>query len=245
MTPSEPYYRKCNRCETRFPVAPLPDNRKITKVLCNECNAKKAREYRAKDILRNREYMRNYRAKNREQLNAQQMDRYRRHRTSILSKNKVRRDSNPSHVAALNLRGRFAAFGVDADWYERTLKSQGSGCAICGSLVSKGSKSSARFAIDHNHGCCGEKRACDKCRRGLLCFPCNTLLSRVEGDWLPKAMAYLDAHQTTTPEALTHAVPFHQIGIPRSVSKSMNPTETPAGLPTVVLDAGTTSAATG
>ena len=47
--------------------------------------------------------------------------------------------------------------------------------------------------IDHDHtlGCHQEeKRACDRCRRGLLCRQCNTALGYIEG-YTDLARAYL------------------------------------------------------
>ena len=85
----------------------------------------------------------------------------------------------------------FARHGTDYAWYERTLSEQRGGCAICGSEDSKGH---GRYMfVDHDHRCCQPGRACDKCRRGLLCSLCNSALERIETDpqWGIKALAYL------------------------------------------------------
>lgn len=47
-------------------------------------------------------------------------------------------------------------------------------------------KDGQRIHIDHNHnlGCHpGEKQACDRCRRGLLCLPCNIALGFIEAKY--------------------------------------------------------------
>jgi len=51
-------------------------------------------------------------------------------------------------------------YGITSEDYERMLKEQKGGCAICGSTPKK-----RRLAVDHNHKT-GRIR-------GLLCFPCN------------------------------------------------------------------------
>lgn len=89
---------------------------------------------------------------------------------------------------------RFERFGVNQEWYDNKFASQGRKCEICGSTDPKGP--ATRFAIDHNHSCCGEKMACAKCRRGLLCFPCNSRLSRIESEWIRSALIYLLKYDT-------------------------------------------------
>ncbi len=87
---------------------------------------------------------------------------------------------------------KLARYGADQEWYDYTLRTQNGGCAICG--IQEPSKGQKHFAVDHNHSCCsGRKRACNKCRRGLLCARCNASLERLEShpDWLQKAVTYL------------------------------------------------------
>jgi Recombination endonuclease VII len=91
-----------------------------------------------------------------------------------------------------------SCYGVDQEWYDKTLAEQGGGCAICHSTVAGGQ---GRFHVDHNHSCHTEsKTACDKCRRGLLCSSCNVSLARLESDhdWFPKALEYLKKHGNHT-----------------------------------------------
>ena len=84
-------------------------------------------------------------------------------------------------------------FGVDREWYDKTLAAQGGGCAICASKIPGGV---GRFHVDHDHRCCPSRTACDKCRRGLLCSRCNLRLGHLEDpEWNPKAVAYLKRHK--------------------------------------------------
>jgi hypothetical protein len=96
--------------------------------------------------------------------------------------------ANKARIRVRSLGKRFRRFGVTQTWYDETLKKQKNGCAVCGAPPS----SSRRLAIDHDHRCCGYIRACDKCRRGLLCQRCNTRLGILEdADWTAKAQKYL------------------------------------------------------
>lgn len=83
----------------------------------------------------------------------------------------------------------FWEFGVNREWFENELNNQNGTCAICGTDTPGGV---GRFHIDHNHNCCGDRRACNRCRRGLLCSKCNLRLGILEKtDWVKKAKAYL------------------------------------------------------
>jgi len=64
-----------------------------------------------------------------------------------------------------------------AEW-ERLLVEQHGCCALCGDA--KDSAVVRRLSIDHDHSCCGGKRACKQCIRGLLCSVCNRMLGLVE-----------------------------------------------------------------
>lgn len=78
-------------------------------------------------------------------------------------------------------------FGISTEKYEEMLKEQGGVCEICGKLP--GTK---RLAVDHNH----ETNQI----RGLLCGPCNTLLSHVEhvSEFSKVALLYLERHEKNT-----------------------------------------------
>ncbi len=105
-------------------------------------------------------------------------------------------------------RYKLNPYGATPEWYDQQLAAQGGCCAICGSTDPK---SGGDFAIDHDHRCCDKEcQACDNCRRGLLCNPCNTRLGALENHgslgeqtrltpaekkaWVRKAMAYIHEH---------------------------------------------------
>jgi len=93
--------------------------------------------------------------------------------------------------AKMNItRITFAKFRVNQEWFDDKLSSQNGLCAICGK--DKEHPTWKRFSIDHDHSCCGPKKACEKCRRGLLCHACNIKLGLIENEeWLINAFAYL------------------------------------------------------
>lgn len=74
-------------------------------------------------------------------------------------------------------------YGITAEEYQRRLREQGGGCAICGDECPSG----ARLSVDYNH-VTGEVR-------GLLCKPCNMALGGFKDDVLiiKKAINYLEA----------------------------------------------------
>jgi hypothetical protein len=54
----------------------------------------------------------------------------------------------------------------------------GNRCEVCGDEFTDAVGKTA--CIDHDHSCCGQGRSCHHCRRGLLCFNCNTVLGKVK-----------------------------------------------------------------
>jgi len=86
-------------------------------------------------------------------------------------------------------------YGATLEWYQAKFIEQNEGCAICGSATPD-VRSNFMF-VDHRHGCCPRGKACDKCRRGLLCSRCNNSLERIDNipDWIEKALAYLASYR--------------------------------------------------
>jgi hypothetical protein len=101
-------------------------------------------------------------------------------------------ENNPerSRYSARNRRLKHI-YGVDIDWYEKTLEDQGGGCAICGVKQNRTSgRSHWNFAVDHNHET-GEIR-------GLLCNPCNRAMGMLgdKVESLTRAIEYLKKYET-------------------------------------------------
>jgi hypothetical protein len=91
-------------------------------------------------------------------------------------------------------RGNLRKFGLTQETYDVLLRSQGGVCAICRTAKPGGR---GRWHIDHDHACCPTGRACEECRRGLLCSHCNLLLGHAADEpvTLDAAAAYLREHQ--------------------------------------------------
>lgn len=104
-----------------------------------------------------------------------------------------RRD-NPDRVYVWNQKKQLAAFGLTWDSYNELIVAQGGRCAIC-RRTDPGGK--GRWHVDHDHRCCGRKKACRKCRRALLCFNCNIALGYLNDDpsILEAALGYLRSYR--------------------------------------------------
>lgn len=68
---------------------------------------------------------------------------------------------------------------------------QHGGCACCGDVLVPGRETH----VDHDHTCCGGRRPCGKCFRGVLCRACNLMLGHAKDDpaRLRAGIAYLEA----------------------------------------------------
>ncbi len=99
-------------------------------------------------------------------------------------------EENKAKLRKNNLR----KYKVTREWYDNKKDEQGGKCAICGKEEETGWR--GRLCIDHDHKCCGINKACDKCRRDLLCHNCNVTLGLLEKsggeEWMTKAIAYLN-----------------------------------------------------
>lgn len=111
---------------------------------------------------------------------------------------KAWKEARPTYERTKHVERRFRNYGIDESWYAKQLAEQGGGCAVCGSCEPRGN--GGTFQVDHDHRCCSSScKACDKCRRGLLCGPCNTALGVLEDhEWVEMARRYLSTHKIET-----------------------------------------------
>lgn len=72
-------------------------------------------------------------------------------------------------------RSVLATYGITKAEWEWMFADQGGVCALCEEA------DTVRLNVDHDHSCCGDKRACKKCIRGMLCRACNRMLGLAEG----------------------------------------------------------------
>jgi uncharacterized protein YciI len=94
------------------------------------------------------------------------------------------RARNPEKIAGYRQDQNATRYGLTREEYEAPLL-----CDIC----KRPQQGRCKLAQDHAHGCCPEKTACDKCRRGRLCTNCNTLLGSAHDsvEVLQQAILYL------------------------------------------------------
>lgn len=89
-------------------------------------------------------------------------------------------------------------YGLTPEKFDKMLAGQGYACGMCLEPFKDGQ----RIHIDHDHnlGCHpGEKQACDRCRRGLLCVPCNTALGVIESRRYTQVRQYLKRWRAISP----------------------------------------------
>ena len=87
-------------------------------------------------------------------------------------------------------------YGLIAEFpsVDELLAAQGGRCLVCGTDDPPKAYARARWHVDHDHKCCPPGKSCDKCRRGVLCGPCNSGLGMFGDDIerLRGAIAYLE-----------------------------------------------------
>lgn len=129
---------------------------------------------------------RQYRASNPEVVKARRRSYYERHRDEIIQKVKAWQVANRERKYTWNRKRQLAKYGLTPEMYEAMLQDQSYACAIC----ETGFASTLATHVDHSHTA-GTVRA-------LLCRSCNQSLGQLEkdgGKWLPRALAYLEAHK--------------------------------------------------
>lgn len=147
------------------------------------------RRYYERNAEKLREQSRQYRADNPKIVKALKQSYYERHREEIIQKVKVWQVANRERKYIWNRKRQLARYGLTIDEFDGMLQSQGSKCAICENAF----KSTQDTHVDHDHA--------TGLARALLCRQCNQALGHLErdgGEWLIRALAYLDAHKETT-----------------------------------------------
>lgn len=134
-------------------------------------------------------------AANREQRLAGQRLYNEREREAISARRKAQYQADPLKYRCKAMK---AKHGISCEEYEEILSSQGGVCAVCG--TDKPGGKSTTFHIDHDHACCGPLKSCGKCRRGLLCGPCNVGIGMLQDSpfLLHKAAEYISVKNSLT-----------------------------------------------
>jgi len=116
---------------------------------------------------RQREADKRYRENHPEKCRQKQHDRYYNNREAEIERNAKYHRDNREQVARRNRNRRHR---LTQEQYDAKVAKQDNKCAICYKSFEETPH------IDHNHACCPKLRSCDKCRRDLLCGPCNVLI---------------------------------------------------------------------
>ena len=142
-----------------------------------------ARKNKAED----RVYAAKYRAENPEKVLAHRKAHAAEHKKYMVIYNKENRDRL---IPAANARAYRRRYGIAIEEIERMKTAQGNRCAICGDIFTKTPH------LDHNHACCPRHKACEGCRRELLCRSCNHGLGNFKDSplRLRQAISYLAKH---------------------------------------------------
>jgi hypothetical protein len=147
-----------------------------------------------------RQYQREYRARNRERKNAQQRASYARNRDKRLAYMREYNARNRETVLQRQSTWRAANPSYQRDWYQRNRETvringirrrhglrpedwtalwdaQGGRCYLCGDELAAG-----KTDVEHDHACCPQGASCPACRRGLACRYCNSLIGYANED---------------------------------------------------------------
>ena len=69
-------------------------------------------------------------------------------------------------------------YKMTQEQYEERLDRQDHRCSACRRIFTEKNYP----CVDHDHGCCPEKKSCGACLRDILCFHCNTALGHLDDD---------------------------------------------------------------
>jgi hypothetical protein len=132
-----------------------------------------------------KEYQRNYRAANREELRRKAKAAYRANPEPVRAANRARYAADPEkHQEAARkyradlppgvkrTRDQAWRYGLPPGDFERRFAEQEGCCYLCREPLDLEKKRGVH--VDHDHSCCRGAKSCGKCIRGLACHGCNT-----------------------------------------------------------------------
>lgn len=139
--------------------------------------------------MTNTEYMRKWRAQNKEKNAEYQKEYYKEYRKKnaekLADQNKKWREANKEQDALVMLKARLKRkYNLSIEEYETLIESQNNSCKVCGTHARNNIK--GKLYIDHCHTT-GKVR-------GLLCMKCNSALGLLNDDkeLLQNLLDYLD-----------------------------------------------------
>lgn len=99
-------------------------------------------------------------------------------------------DANREKVRAANRKNHIPyTYGISDEEHAYLVARANGRCEACGLETDD-------LVLDHDHACCGGRKACGKCVRGFLCRPCNLALGYVNDsiERLDKLVSYVRNH---------------------------------------------------
>jgi len=166
------------------------------------------RRYRARnrDAIRAREALKSdqrratkraYYLKNREVINEKTAQYYRDNRDHLLEAQRayrqdpVNRERQKARAAAwyeqngnkvrADVMARFHDGMRPEQWAAMWIEQDGN-CYLCGEPMDAGEKNGRGPHIEHDHSCCGPRKSCSTCRRGLAHADCNAAIGYARDD---------------------------------------------------------------
>lgn len=153
-------------------------------------------EYKRKWAERNREKIREQRARtyqeNRETLIERSRANYAANRDARAAQQREYKNRDPERWRAYNrdkywedrdqrlARDAFTRHGIRPEDWAAIWDSQDGRCYLCGTDLAK---LNPRYVhVDHDHRCCPKNRSCPACRRGLACMDCNIAIGHAGDD---------------------------------------------------------------
>lgn len=150
------------------------------------------RRYYAANAEKMRAWQRAYRAENAERINAQVRARRAANPERMREISRAYRQANAEKIAeqarlrnARRDRAKDRAtqlrriHGMTLEEWAQMSAAQDGKCYLCGDILLPEPRQSV---VDHDHACCGPRKSCAACRRGLACARCNKILGFVRDD---------------------------------------------------------------
>jgi len=136
------------------------------------------RAYRAANADKVNAQVRARRAANPEHARGLARARYAANREKINARNKEIRDKSKDRDGELRRR-----HGMRRDEWDAMWEAQQGCCYLCGDeLRMEGPNGNSKAVMDHRHDCCGRKKSCPACRRGIACTRCNIIIGYARDD---------------------------------------------------------------
>jgi hypothetical protein len=162
------------------------DKRRAAAARWQRANRERRREYRRRYDAENADRIRAVKALKRAEVSADPEKaaerRAKAHEYYLANRDRIRENARQRREATLihrtwNFR---SAHGTKQSLLDELYEAQTGECYLCGDLLDR--EAPRAIHLDHDHRCCKLGRSCERCRRGLACKDCNTVIGRAQDD---------------------------------------------------------------